>query len=163
MASLGMTLIPALGLSYQCPVQSSPFSFGGGLSTGAMAILASSMSAPTSVQGMIDNISVAPSTSWYFALTPFESIMLGIIVLKVINGTLKSCNTTLGKFVTLQNLCLMNQLFLLRYLTILPINFNDLSNKDYFKLTNQKRRRRELDNPKIVKEKQRLAETMFTV
>ncbi len=80
-----MTLIPALGLSYQCPVQSSPFSFGisriGGVSSAAMALMVSS--SMSRVQGMIDNISVAPSTSWYFALTPFESIMLGIIVLKV--------------------------------------------------------------------------------
>jgi len=38
---------------------------------------------------------------------------------------------------------------------------NDLSNKDYFNFG--RRKKRELDNPKLTKEKQRLAETMFTV
>ena len=33
--------------------------------------------------GVVTNVSVAPSSSWYFSLSPFESIMLGLIVLKV--------------------------------------------------------------------------------
>jgi len=45
---------------------------------GAMAMF---LTAPTAA--MINNISVAPSTSWFFALSPFESILLGLVILQV--------------------------------------------------------------------------------
>jgi hypothetical protein len=89
MSALGMSLIPSLGLSYQCPASIGGggglgrLSAAGSVSSSAMALLLSTSMSPSSVHGMIDNISVAPSTSWYFALTPFESIMIGILILKV--------------------------------------------------------------------------------
>jgi hypothetical protein len=91
MSALGMSLIPSLGLSYQCPASIGGggggglgrLSAAGSVSSSAIALLLSTSMSPSSVHGMIDNISVAPSTSWYFALTPFESIMIGILILKV--------------------------------------------------------------------------------
>lgn len=53
---------------------------------------------------------------------------------------------------------------LLRFLTILPIDINNLASNDLLEL-GRKRRKRETgeDNPKVRKEKERLAEIMFTV
>ncbi|CAL8109983.1 unnamed protein product [Orchesella dallaii] len=125
----------------QCPVRSdvcfpSPLMKMGQASTALALLLSSGSMTPT--KAMFSNISVAPSSSWYFSLTPFESILLGMIVLK---------------------------LMLLRYLTILPIDINNLANKDYFNF-GKKRRKRDvngLDEAKFAKEKERLAEIMFTV
>lgn len=54
---------------------------------------------------------------------------------------------------------------LLRYLTLLPIDINNLANKEYFEFGRKRRKRNEhgLDDSKINKEKERLAEIMFTV
>jgi len=53
---------------------------------------------------------------------------------------------------------------LLRYLTILPIDLNKISNGDFFEFTHGKRKKRSDSNfDKIEKERERLAETMFTV
>ncbi len=61
---------------------SSPFPGKFGQASAVLAMMLSSESM-TSTNAMISNISVAPSSSWYFSLSPFESIMLGMIVLKV--------------------------------------------------------------------------------
>jgi len=81
----------------------------------------------------------AESTSnWYFSLTPFESIMLGYAVLK---------------------------LMVLRYMDFTPILTalnNGTSTANTGNIMAGKRRKRSSD-PKVIKEKERLAETMFTV
>ncbi len=54
---------------------------------------------------------------------------------------------------------------LLRYLTLLPIDINYLANKNYFEFGKKRRKRNinEVEDSKINKEKERLAEIMFTV
>ncbi|CAG7716533.1 unnamed protein product [Allacma fusca] len=66
------------------------------------------------------NISVSPSSGWYFALSPFESILIGLIVLK---------------------------LLVLRYTKIIPINLNKVF--DGMLPKPQNRRKREIERERL--------------
>lgn len=171
----------------QCPIgpidtcrslPSSPIIKLGQASTALAMLIASESMTPTPTQAMINNISVAPSNAWYFSLTPFESILLGLIVLKVgsIKWIFKKSHCRVGvlsgnyffpcvRYLYCTKFVLFAQLMLLRYVTVLPISINDLANKDYFNFGKKRKRdlQEQFDESKIKKEKERLAEIMFTV
>ncbi|CAG7728096.1 unnamed protein product, partial [Allacma fusca] len=66
------------------------------------------------------NISVSPTSGWYFALSPFESILLGLIVLK---------------------------LLILRYTKILPINLSKVFEGELPRPKN--RRKRDIERERL--------------